>query len=102
MCASLRNKIIRKDVLLKTFNFIGRDYYKKYFITAEDTLINIIIFEFANNYSNINYPGYMYNIRETSMTHGTKSKEHMILFNYNYLLYIKKIFKLSFRTTEKS
>ena len=49
ICTSIRNKIIRKDILLKAFNYIGRDYYNKIFITAEDTLINLVIFVFANN-----------------------------------------------------
>lgn len=34
----------------------------------------------------------MYNIREGSMTH-LKTKQHSILFKYNYLLYIKEIYK---------
>ena len=93
-CHPIWNKIIRKEVLLKTINYIGKDYYRKFFITAEDTLINVINFQFALNYSNIDYPGYMYNIRETSMTHGKRSKQKKILFSYNYFLYLRKFFKL--------
>ena len=55
---------------METFNYIGKDYYKKFFTTAEDTIINLISLHFANNYSNTNSPGYMYNVREESMTHG--------------------------------
>ena len=87
ICRFSGNKIFRKEILLKTVNFIGKDYYKEFFITADDTLINIISFQFANNYSNINYPGYMYNIREKSMTHGKKK-----VFDYNYLLFNKKLY----------
>ena len=93
-CRAVWNKIIRKEVLLKTVNYIGKDYYKEFFITAEDTLINILNYQFAKNYSNINYPGYMYNIREISMTHGKRSKQKQILYCYNYLLYFKKLFSL--------
>lgn len=93
-CRAVWNKIIRKEVLLKTINYLGRDYYKKFFITAEDTLINILNFQFAQNYSNINYPGYMYNIREISMTHGKRNKQKQILYCYNYLLYFKKLLSL--------
>lgn len=93
-CRPIWNKIIRKEVLLKTINYIGKDYYREFFITAEDTLINVLNFQFALNYSNIDYPGYMYSLRETSMTHGERSKQKMVLFSYNYFLYLKKFFKL--------
>ena len=91
-CRNIWNKIIRRNVLLETFNYIGKDYYKKFFITAEDTIINLISLHFANNYSNINLPGYMYNIREESMTHGIFNTKKNILFNYNHLLYLKKLY----------
>ena len=94
ICKSLGNKIFRKEILLKTINYIGKDYYKEFFITAEDTLISLVCYQFANNYSNINYPGYMYNIRENSMTHGKKNIKQKILFNYNYLLFNKKLYQL--------
>jgi len=93
-CASSHNKIFRKEILLKSVNYIGKDYYKEFFITAEDTFINLISYQFANNYSNINYTGYMYNIRENSMTHGKKKKKEKILFAYNYLLFNKILYHL--------
>jgi hypothetical protein len=92
-CRNIWNKIIRRNVLLETFNYIGKDYYENFFITAEDTMINLISLHFANNFSNINLPGYMYNIREESMTHGTFDLKKDILFNYNHLLYLKKLFR---------
>jgi hypothetical protein len=94
ICQSSRNKIFRKEILLKTVNYIGEEYYKEFFITAEDTLLSLISYQFANNYSNINYPGYMYNIREKSMTHGEKTIKERILYSYNYLLFNKILFKL--------
>ena len=92
ICTSSRNKIFRKEILLKTINYIGKDYYNEFVITAEDTVISIISYQFANNYSNINFPGYMYNIREISATHGEKDVNQKILFNYNYLLYNKILY----------
>ena len=74
-CRIIWNKIIKKGVLLKALRYIGKDYYKKFFITAEDTIINLMCFQFAENYSNIDVPGYMYNIREISMTHGKSDKK---------------------------
>ena len=91
-CRVIWNKIIRRKVLLNSILYIGIDYFKKFFITAEDTLINMICFHFTKNYSNINLPGYMYNIRNLSMTHGKSSKKKKILFDYNHLLYLKKIY----------
>ena len=91
-CRNIWNKIIRREVLLNTFNYIGKDYYNHFFITAEDTIINLISIHFANNFTNINLPGYMYNIREKSMTHGKSNKSKQILFKYNHLLYLKKLY----------
>ena len=91
-CRTIWNKIIRRKILLNSILYIGEDYYNKFFITAEDTLINLISLHFSQNYSNINIPGYMYNIREISMTHGKSSKKKKIIFCYNHLLYIKKFY----------
>ena len=81
-CRIIWNKILKRKILMKSIEYIGKAYYKKYFITAEDTILNLISFHFAKNYSNINLPGYMYNIREKSMTHGLIRKRHIILFCY--------------------
>ena len=93
ICTVVWNKIIRRDVLMKTIYYLGEDYYKNYCITADDTLVNVINLQFANNYTNIKYSGYMYNIRETSMSHGKKNIKNQILFSYNYLMYNKKLYK---------
>ena len=84
-CRVIWNKIIRRKILLNSILYIGIDYYNKFFITAEDTLINIISFHFAQNYSNINLPGYMYNIRKLIMTHGKSNKNKLILIEINKL-----------------
>lgn len=92
-CRNIWNKIIRKEIILETINYIGEEYYKHFFITAEDTIINLISLHFANNYTNIKLPGYMYNIREKSMTHGKFDVKKQIIFSYNHLLYLKKMYK---------
>lgn len=91
-CRVIWNKIIRRITLMKSIEYIGKDYFKKFFVTAEDTIINLISFHFAQNYSNINLPGYIYNIREKSMTRGNRTIENEILFCYNHLLYFKKFY----------
>lgn len=91
-CRTIWNKIIKRKVLFNSIFYIGNDYYKEYFITAEDTMINVICLHFSNNYSNIDLPGYMYNIRQTSMTHGKANNKKIQLFCYNHLLYLKKLY----------
>ena len=52
-CRTLWSKLYRKYVLLESIKYIGNDYYNNYYIIiAEDTLLNIINFQFANNYTN--------------------------------------------------
>ena len=92
-CRVIWNKIIRKKILIKSIQYIGKEYYKNFFITAEDTILNLISFHFAKNYSNINIPGYMYNIREYSMTHDKRNKKKKIIFCYNHLLYLNKLYE---------
>ena len=91
-CRVIWNKIIRRKVLLNSIFYIGDYFYKEFFITAEDTMINIICLHFSQNYSNINLPGYMYNIRQISMTHGKSNKKKNKLFCYNHLLYLKRLY----------
>jgi glycosyltransferase involved in cell wall biosynthesis len=91
-CRIIWNKIIKKSILIKSIQYIGKEYYKKFFITAEDTILNLISFHFAKNFSNIKIPGYMYNIREISMTHGKKGIRKKIIFCYNHLLYLTKLY----------
>ena len=91
-CRVIWNKMIRREILLNSIEYTGKDYYNKFFITAEDTIINLISLHFAKNYSNINLPGYMYNIRKVSMTHGVSEFHKKILFCYNHLLYLKKLY----------
>ena len=112
-CRCLWNKMFRKEILYQTINYLGnRVYERKHFDFAEDTIINILNFEFASNYSNLNLIGYMYNIRKNSISHkyeglGTNLKiAHCMLFFYklfyryikdfkkdlNYLYYDLKVF----------
>ena len=45
---------------------------------AEDTIMNIINFQFANNYSNVNIPGYLYNKRNESISHNNASSYNIL------------------------
>ena len=93
ICRTIWNKIVKTQVLKKTFNFIGEEYYKEYLILAEDTIMNIINFQFASNYSNLNLPGYMYNLRKISISRGDKGINHEKLQSLNIFYYFKIFYR---------
>lgn len=92
-CRCIWNKMIRKEILIRTINFLGNNVYnKKHFDYAEDTIINILNFEFASNYSNLNLIGYMYNVRKDSISHtneekGKNLKNALCMFFFYQLFY---------------
>ena len=93
ICRCLWNKMIRKDLLLKTINFLGnKTYNKNHFDFAEDTIINVLNFEFASNYSNLNLYGYMYNVRSNSMSHSKEKGGEMNLKMANNIIYFYRLF----------
>lgn len=93
-CRCLWNKMVRKAILEKTINYLNDKVKdKEQFNFAEDTIINIINFEFASNYSNLNLYGYMYNIRRESMSHkkemDIKNSQNIVFFYQLFYQYIK-------------
>lgn len=93
ICRNIWNKMINRKIFLKAIKYIGNYYLNQFVITADDILLNLIVFHFANNYSNIEVPGYLYNIRKISMSHGDGGKELKIIRSINYLLYFKIFYK---------
>ena len=73
--------------------FIGIYYFNQFIITADDMLMNLINYHFANNYSNIDLPGYMYNLRKVSMSRGDGGIELKTIRSMNYLLYFRIFYK---------
>ena len=95
ICRNIWNKIIRKEVYLKVIEYIGDDYYYNHIIiTGDDMLLNIVGYNFASNYSNINLPGYMYTIRRLSMSRGKGDIKLKILRSKNMFLYLQFFYKL--------
>lgn len=91
-CRVLWNKIYKRNLLLKSIKYIGNSYYNNYYILVnEDTLLNVVIFNFANNYTNIKIPGYLYNIRKSSVTRSNNEdllrKKSISFFLYYQLFY---------------
>ena len=93
ICRNIWNKIIRVKILLDVHHYIGNDYYNEFVITADDMAMNIILYNFANNYSNIDLPGYLYNIRKISMSNGEGGIHLRMIRSINYLLYFEIFYK---------
>ena len=96
ICRNIWNKLIRRKVFLKVNEYIGKEYYDSFVITADDMIMNIIVYEFAHNYSNIFLPGYLYNIRKVSMSRGEggiKLKEIRTINHYMYFSLFYKYIK---------
>ena len=98
ICRTIWNKLIRKEIIFNSIKYLNNGYFNNQFlIAADDTPINILSFQFANNYSNINLPGYLYNLRKAGMsTEKTRETNHNIILCYNYLLYFKFLFRYYF------
>ena len=92
ICRNVWNKMIRRRIFLQTNNYIGKKYYHENIITADDMMINIISYQFANNYSNVNLPGYLYIKRKVSMSRGG-GKKLKNLRAKNYIFYFKLFYK---------
>ena len=94
ICRNIWNKMIRNKLLIQASNYIGKDFYNEYIITTDDMMLNVIVYQFAKNFSNINLPGYLYVRRKVSMSRGgdedlikTRAKNYVsyFLLFYNYL-----------------
>ena len=93
-CRCIWNKMVRKEVFNKTIHFLGnRAYEKDHFDFGEDTIINILNFEFASNYSNLNLVGYLYNFRDNSISHAKEGKEIQLKLGLSAFFFYKLFYK---------
>ena len=92
-CRTVWNKLIRKNTLFQTLEYIDIFVNNSYLITTDDTQMNILNFNYAHNYSNLKLPGYLYNIRKNSMSRIDIGNEHDLIVSYNYLLYFNLFYK---------
>ena len=51
ICRNVWNKLIRREIFINTYKYIGNQYYNDFVITADDMIKNIISYQFANNYT---------------------------------------------------
>ena len=93
ICRNIWNKMIRRDLFINMYKYIGDEYYNSFVITADDMIMNNIIYQFARNYTNINLPGYLYIIRKVSMSRGNGGLALKYIRAYNHLFYFKLFYK---------
>ena len=86
----LHNKLIKKEVYLKTLNSINKYYLNQYMNNWEDNLINFILFKKANSFYYMRHIGYYYIKNKQSITNNYKQKiENTIR---NAFIFLKFIF----------
>ena len=93
ICRTIWNKFIKRNILIKSFDYIELDFHNEFLITADDTPVNMICFNYANNYTNINLPGYLYNVRKNSMSRSNINQKQDIIISINFILYYKLFFR---------
>lgn len=95
ICRTVWNKLIKKNILLKSISYLSNDFFdNKFLIAADDTPLNVLSFHYANNYSNINIPGYLYILRKNGMSSEINENiNHNIIRSYNFLLYFKFLYQ---------
>ena len=93
ICRTLFNKMIRREVLIRAYTYLHNEDYNKYIIINDDTLVNVVSYQFANNFSNINIPGYL-NIIRKDIKLGNKDDYNLKNINeVNYIYFIKMFYK---------
>ena len=80
-------------MFLRVNEYIGKEYYDAFVITADDMLMNVIAYQYAQNYSNIILPGYLYNIRNVSMSRGEGGIELKKIRTINHYQYFSLLYK---------
>ena len=94
ICRTVWNKLYKKKIILKSINYIGEKFYlKSYLSYGEDTILNILNFHYAQNYTNINIHGYLYNIRYNSVSRFSDDIEKRRIINLGIYYYIKLFYK---------
>lgn len=92
ICRIIWNKLIRRNIMIKAVEYVEKTFRSRLLITADDTPINIMVFNFATNYSNIKIPGYLYIKKKVSMSRGQHVKKLDKIRGYNFLLYYQFLF----------
>ena len=85
----ITNKLIKKELFIKTLNAIDKYYLNNYMIDCEDGLINFILYRIADSYYFIKDLGYYYIINKESITMANKFNfKKRLKSNFLYLKFI--------------
>ena len=93
ICRNIWNKMIKRNLFVDMHKYIGIDYFNEFIITSDDMFMNIIIYQFAKNYTNMKLPGYLYNIRKVSMSRGEGGIDLKRVGTINHFFYFKIFYK---------
>ena len=94
ICRTIWNKVYKKNIFMNSIKYIGdKFFYNSYLNYAEDTIINILNFHFAKNYTNINIHGYMYNVRINSISRFTNETKKRYILNSGIYYYLYLFYK---------
>ena len=52
ICRNIWNKMIRTEIFIQVNDYLGTKYYQKNIITSDDMIMNVVSYQYANNYSN--------------------------------------------------
>ena len=88
----LWNKLIKKEIAIKAFKYIGKKYYKNNIVMHNDVIVLFSLFQIANSFQHINEIGYYYISTHKNSVHNlyknlTKSNEiiHSLFTSINFL-----------------
>ena len=94
ICRTLWNKLYKKEIILNSIKYIEKNFDSNSYLNyAEDTILNILNFHFAKNYTNINIHGYMYNVRSDSISRFTNDINKRSVLNTGIYCYLKLLYK---------
>ena len=94
----LWNKLIKRELFIKTLNSISDYYLKQNMITFEDGLINFILYKKAKSFYYLNIIGYYYLGNKYSITFNYKKNNIFEKLIFNNFLYLKFIFQYTNNT----
>jgi glycosyltransferase involved in cell wall biosynthesis len=93
VCRSIFNKMIRRDILIKTDIYLRNEYYNKYIIINEGPIINVVSYQIARNFTNIYLPGYLLINKRAKVVIYNKNFNLEKIKSMNLILYINMLYK---------
>ena len=84
----ITNKLIKREIFIKSLNLINQYFLNQYMIDCEDGLINFMLYRTAKSYYFIKNIGYYYFINEQSITKENEGFKKRVKSNFLYLKFI--------------